>query len=212
VQETERRHIARELHDEVGQSLTAAQINLQAALASPESAPIAPRLQASGEMIQRVLEQVHDLSLNLRPSMLDDLGLESALRWYTNRQAEVTGIKTEFEADPLEERLDPVVETECFRVAQEALTNVCRHSKAQCVIVQLLRKNGNIELSVRDDGIGFDVSTKRDQAVRGSSLGLLSMSERAAVAGGGLELRSTPGQGTEVRAWFPLKWQTNQHQ
>ncbi|MBI3849001.1 MAG: PAS domain S-box protein [Verrucomicrobia bacterium] len=208
VQETERRHIALELHDEIGQALTVAELNLQAMLESPGTEALLPRLKESLEVVERVLEQVHDLALNLRPSMLDDLGLEPALLWLTNRQAELTGLQAEFEADALEQRLDPVIETECFRVAQEALTNVVRHAQARTVNVDLRTANGHLHLRVRDDGRGFDVTTVLDRAVRGVSLGLLSMEERAARAGGGLEYNSDPGQGTEVHAWFPLRWQT----
>jgi signal transduction histidine kinase len=209
VQETERRHIARELHDEIGQSLTVAEMNLQAALQGSEPAQ-SRRLEDSIKAVERVLEQVHDLSLNLRPSMLDDLGLEPALRWYTNRQADLIGLRARFRADPLERRVDPVIETECFRVAQEALTNVVRHSHAKSVAVELAKVDGHLHLRVRDDGVGFDVASQRDKAVRGASLGLLSMEERASLAGGGLELRSTPGKGTEIHAWFPLKWRAEQ--
>jgi signal transduction histidine kinase len=208
VQESERRHIARELHDEIGQSLTAAEMNLQAALQMRGTEALEQRLEESIQAVERVLEQVHDLSLNLRPSMLDDLGLEPALRWYTHRQAALTGLKAEFRSDPLEERLDPMVETECFRVAQEALTNVVRHAQARSVKVDLTRRNGHLHLTVRDDGVGFDVRELRNEAVRGASLGLLSMEERAALAGGGLKLDSEPGQGTEVHAWFPLNSET----
>jgi signal transduction histidine kinase len=206
VQESERRQISRELHDEIGQALTAAQLNIQAALQSTQDTTLAPRLQASAEMIEQVLEQVHELSLNLRPSMLDDLGLEPAVRYFTNRQAALTGLEVEFQADPLERRLDPAIQTECFRVAQEALTNVVRHAQARKVAVRLSRQNGHLHLFVRDDGIGFDVAARRNEAVVGASLGLLSMEERAALAGGGLEFHSAPGKGTEVHAWFPLKW------
>lgn len=206
VQEGERRHIARELHDEIGQALTAADLNLRASIEANGSTPLLPRLTASSEMIRSVLEKVQDMSLNLRPSMLDDLGLESAVRWYTTRQAELARLEAEFVSDPLDRRLDPVIETECFRIAQEALTNVVRHARATSVRVRLAAQDGCLCLSVKDDGIGFDVSALREQAVRGKSLGLLSMEERAALAGGGLELRSAPEMGTEVRAWFPLRW------
>jgi len=208
VQETERRRLARELHDEIGQSLTVAELNLQAMLQTPGAEPLAQRLKESLDVVGRVQEQVHDLSLNLRPSMLDDLGLEAALRWYTDRQAALAGLKAEVRADPLEQRLDPVIETECFRVAQEALTNVVKYAKAHTVTVELSKNNEEeqIHLSVRDDGVGFDVASVRAQAVRGASLGLLSMEERATMAGGGVEYDSTPGRGTEVHAWFPLKW------
>jgi len=102
VQETERRSIARELHDEIGQSLTVAELNLHAALENSSQAALTHRLEESIEAVGKVLEQVQDLSLNLRPSMLDDLGLESALRWYTNRQASLTGLRSRFRADALE--------------------------------------------------------------------------------------------------------------
>jgi signal transduction histidine kinase len=206
VQESERRSIARELHDEIGQSLTVAELNLHAALENSSQDALTRRLQESIDAVGKVLEQVHDLSLNLRPSMLDDLGLESALRWYTNRQAALTGLQARFRADQLERRIDPIIETECFRVAQEALTNVVRHSRAREVAVELRRKDGQLHLSVKDDGVGFDVNKLREKAVRGASLGLLSMEERASLAGGGLEYLSSPGHGTEVHAWFPIRW------
>jgi PAS domain S-box-containing protein len=208
AQETERRNLARELHDEIGQALTVIQLNLQAMLQSPGTDALTPRLNESLQVVERVLEQVQDISLDLRPSILDDLGLEPALRWYTDRQAALVELKVGFHADRLEQRLDPVIETECFRVAQEALTNVVRHAQAKAVTVELRQEDSQLHLCVRDDGIGFDVAAIREKAVRGASLGLLSMEERAALADGGLEFKSVPGRGTEVHAWFPLKWRT----
>jgi len=208
VQETERRNLARELHDEIGQSLTVAQINLQALLQSPRTKTLQPRLQECLEVIERVLEQVDGISLILRPSILDDLGLAPALRWLTGRQAALIGLQATFHADPLFRRLDSAIETECYRVTQSALTNVVRHAQAKTVGVELREVAGLLHLRVCDDGIGFDVAAVRRLAVRGASLGLLSMEERAALAGGGLAFTSHPGQGTEVHAWFPLKWQT----
>ncbi|MGA2787464.1 MAG: PAS domain S-box protein, partial [Verrucomicrobiota bacterium] len=190
AQETERRNIARELHDEIGQALTVMQLNLQAMLLSPGTEVVSPRLNETLEVVERVLEQVHDISLDLRPSILDDLGLEPALRWYTERQAALVELKVEFSADRLEQRLDPMIETECFRIAQEALTNVVRHAQAKAVTVELRKEDGQLHLRVRDDGVGFDVAPVRDRAVRGASLGLLSMEERASLAGGGLEFKS----------------------
>jgi signal transduction histidine kinase len=146
----------------------------------------------------------------LRPSVPDDLGLEPALRWYTSRQAALTGLKCEVQADPLERRLDPVIETTCFRVAQEALTNVARHARAHKVTVELRNGEGQLHLRVRDDGVGFQVTDVRAKAMLGTSLGLLRMEERAVLAGGQLEFNSAPSQGAEVHAWFPLKWQTVQ--
>lgn len=208
AQETERRNIARELHDEIGQALTVIQLNLQAMLNSSGVKALAPRLQESLEVVGNVLEQVHDISLNLRPLILDDLGLEPALRWFTRRQATLVGLQARFHADPLKHRLNLVIETECFRVAQEALTNVVRHAQAKTMSVELRKEAGQLHLRVRDNGIGFDVGAVREQAMRGASLGLLSMEERAALAGGGLEFKSAPKKGTEVHAWFPLKWKT----
>lgn len=209
AQETERRRIALELHDEIGQSLTAVELNLQAILHSPGAEGRPARLKEILQLIERVLEQVRNMALNLRPSMLDDLGLGPALAWLARRQGELAGLRTEIRIDPLERRLDPVIETECFRIAQEALTNVVRHARADSVVVELRGEGGSLHLRVRDNGIGFDTGPVRDRAVRGASLGLLSMAERAALAGGELDFKSSPGQGTEVHARFPLKWQTN---
>ena len=206
AQETERRHLARELHDEIGQSLTVIEMNLQALLISPDADALAPRLKESLQVVEHVQEQVHDLSLNLRPSMLDDLGLEPALLWLTKRQAALAGLQAEVRADPMEQRLDPMIETECFRIAQEALTNVVKHAKARTVTVELTQSDEQLHLWVRDDGVGFDVAGARERAVGGASLGVLSMEERTALAGGGIEYRAAPGHGTEVHAWFPLKW------
>lgn len=208
AQETERRNIARELHDEIGQALTVMQLNFQAMLQTPGAEALVPRLNENLAVVERVLEQVRDISLNLRPSMLDDLGLAPALEWLTHRQAELAGLTAEVHADELEHHLDTMIETECFRIAQEALTNVVRHAQAKSVIVELHIEDEHLHLRVRDDGTGFDVAAVRDKAVRGASLGLLSMEERAGLAGGQLEFNSVPGQGTEVHAWFPLKWQT----
>jgi signal transduction histidine kinase len=210
AQETERRQIARELHDQVGQALTVAQLNLQALLRSPGAEGLTARLKETLEVVERVLDQVRGLSLELRPSLLDDLGLEPALRWYADRQAALTGLHCEVQSDALERRLDPLIETECFRIAQEALANVTRHAKAQNVTVELRIENESLHLRVRDDGVGFGVAAVREQAVRGASLGLLSMEERAALARGELEFKSAPGRGTEVHAWFPLNWQAAQ--
>ena len=207
AQESERRHLARELHDELGQTLTVAQLNLQSLLQAGNCGDV-PRLQASLEAVECVLEQVHDLALNLRPSILDDLGLEPALTWLTNRQSELGGFKCEFNTEELPSRLDSLLETECYRIVQESLTNVMRHARANAVTVDLRRDGEQLCLRIRDNGIGFDVPVTREKAVLGTSLGLLSMEERAALAGGHFKVNSSPGQGTEVHACFPLKWRT----
>jgi signal transduction histidine kinase len=205
TQETERRNIARELHDEIGQALTVIQLNLKSELRIPGTGASRSRLQETLEVVEQLLQRVRDLALDLRPSILDHLGLTPALQWLTNRQVTAAGLKGEFRGAALKHRLDSVIETECFRVAQEALTNVARHADAKNVTVELHAERGQLHLRIRDDGIGFNVTAMREQALHGASLGLLSMEERAALAGGALEFKSLPGHGTEVHARFPMK-------
>jgi PAS domain S-box-containing protein len=204
LQESERRHIARELHDEIGQALTALKINLQAVQRMANSTSFSPRLTDSIGIVDKTLRQVRNLSLDLRPSMLDDLGLFAALRWYSDQQAQRAGLRIQFSATPMEMRLDPALETACFRVAQEALTNVVRHAEAQSVTIELKVTGQVLHLVIRDDGIGFGMEEMREHAVAGSSLGLLGMEERASLIGGSVELKTAPGMGTEVHAWFPV--------
>jgi two-component system sensor histidine kinase UhpB len=202
VQETERRHLARELHDEIGQALTAMKINLQAAQKSSDSTSV--RLNESIAAIDGLLQQVRNLSLDLRPPLLDDLGLASALRWYVDQLSQRTGIHARFVSDPDLERLAPTLETTCFRVAQEALTNVVRHSKAKNVVVKLEMENGILQLSVCDDGIGFNSIAMRKRSEQGASLGLIGMEERASLAGGALSVKAVTNEGTTVLARFPV--------
>lgn len=214
AQEAERRHIARELHDEIGQVLTAVKLNLQgiqrvaqnAAVAANGSAnaSIEGRLDESIEIVEHALQQVRDLSLNLRPSLLDDLGLGAAMRWYIDRLTKRTEMRVRLQLET-SERFPSGIETACFRVVQEALTNVGRHARAQNVSVQLRVDGGNLKLVVQDDGVGFDVRAMRERAAAGSSMGLLGMEERALLAGGELSIESTPDRGTTVRAVFPCQ-------
>jgi PAS domain S-box-containing protein len=204
IQETERRSLARELHDEIGQALTATKINLQALERFPDSATLVLRLRDANSIVDRALDQVRSLSLELRPPLLDDLGLPAALRWLLDQYARRSGLQGQFGGDPFEGRLAAEVETACFRVAQQGLTNVERHAGARTVTVELRRVEDTLHLHVRDDGAGFDVPAARARAVHGGSLGLLSMEERAALAGGGIEWTSAPGRGTEMHAWFAL--------
>jgi len=219
AQENERCRIARELHDEVGQALTTVIINLQtlqrlldAPRAEPpperdegrDEAPAPPTyLEESLQTVRRTLQQVRDMSLDLRPSLLDDLGLAPALRWYTDRQAQREGFTVHFAAELPETRLPVDVETTCFRVVQEALTNVIRHAQAQRVSIELRRGQEGLELSIRDDGRGFDVERALRHAAGGARLGLLGMQERVQFAGGQIDIQSAPGHGTEIRVSFP---------
>ena len=205
VQETERRSIARELHDEIGQLLTATKLNLQAAQDSDDPVAVNKRLQESISSLDHLLDQVRNLWLDLRPPMLDDLGLVAALRWYVRQLGQRAGLRVDFAAEIAERPVESAWETACFRVAQEALTNVVRHAQAKNVFVQLRRRGNLVRLIVRDDGKGFDAATAKEGARRGASLGLLGMEERVRLAGGRCAFKSSPGRGTEVRAIFPLK-------
>ncbi len=204
VREEESSRIARELHDEIGQALTAIKIHLQTLQRRADASPIAADLSESIGMSERALEQVRNLSLDLRPSVLDDLGLAAALRWYLDRQALLSGFTAGFSADLPPGRLPRELETACFRVAQQALTNVAQHARARRVSVDLRREEAGLSIAIRDDGVGFDVAAARALARGGRSLGILGMEERVSLLGGSFEVRSGPSGGTEVRARFPL--------
>jgi signal transduction histidine kinase len=150
------------------------------------------------------LERVRQLSLSLRPLQLDDLGLVAALRSHLDRQAKVGNLIPHFDAGEAPRRVAPDLETACFRVAQEAITNVLRHAKAKHLWVRLYTADGRLALSVRDDGAGFDLDAARRRAVIGGNLGVVGMEERVALAGGAFEMRTAPGQGTALLATFPL--------
>ena len=203
MQEEERRHLARELHDEIGQTLTAAKINLKI-IAPDVPAKISGRLEDSIQLLDRLLRQVRQLSLDLRPPLLDELGLVPTLRWLVDQQAQRAQLRATFTSNMNGLEIDPAVQTTCFRVVQEAITNIIRHSGAKNVAVELRREAERLELSVRDDGAGFDPAVIQQRAARHSTLGLVSMKERALLVRGGLEVHSALGQGTEIRAWFPL--------
>jgi signal transduction histidine kinase len=203
VQEEERRHLARELHDEVGQALTATKLNLK--IITPDvPASAVGRLQDSIQLLDRLLGQVRQLSLDLRPPLLDQLGLVPTVRWLVDEQGQRTGLHMSFTASVDDLKIDPAVQIACFRVVQEAITNVIRHSHAKSVKVDLRREADRLWLNVRDDGVGFDPAAIQRGAERHSSLGLVSMKERTLLVRGGLEVRSARGGGTEIRAWFPL--------
>jgi PAS domain S-box-containing protein len=204
VQEAERRRVARELHDEIGQALTAIKLNLQAVEQSPDTSPLAQQLNESAGIVDRALQQVRDLSFNLRPSLLDDLGLIAALRWYVDREAQRAELIPDFVADLSETRLPPELETACFRITQEALTNVVRHAQARRMWVELRQRGAELHLTIRDDGIGFEVGAVRRRRTSDGGLGLQGMQERALILGGKIEIKSAPARGTEVHVWFPL--------
>lgn len=201
VQEAERKQLARDLHDHLGQALTAISMNLTALkddLLPHVSPRMRERLVEASTLTDQTLEQVRELSLNLRPPMLDDLGLAPTLRWYIKQYAKRLNIETKFEVHGLAERLPPELETALYRVAQEALTNVARHAQASRVQLRLERKGSTIIASIEDNGQGFDVAKviSREAAVNGT--GLLGMRERITLLGGHLDIHSRPGHGTQL--------------
>jgi PAS domain S-box-containing protein len=213
AQEDERRRIARELHDQIGQILTAVKMNLHTVQQFCQGSEAGSYVKDNIEAVDQALRLVRDLSVDLRPPILDDLGLTTALRWYVDRYTKRTGLSVDVLIDlPDEnERFSRDLETACFRIAQEALTNVVRHAKATHVVVRLSRDAEALLLTVKDDGVGFDVERLRTRAPRVATLGLISMQERAHAAGGTIELDSAPASGTEIRFSLPLDAISRRH-
>ncbi len=204
TQEAEKRAIARDLHDEIGQTLTALRMSLEAASLAHDVVAASASLSDSLNIVDQMLHHVRDLALDLRPSMLDDLGLIATLKWYVARQAGRCGWTADFHSEGVQSRYEEHVEAACFRVAQEALTNVARHAKARCVSLSIQQMPlGVLELVVMDDGVGFDPSQARSQAKDGRSVGLLGMEERVRFAGGTIMITSHAGEGTTICARFP---------
>jgi len=187
VQEIERRNIAYDLHDEIGQAILAIKASLETLQLENESEGLADQLAASVKIADTALEQIRSLALNLRPAMLDDFGLAATLEWFLERQARNNRIKISFQSNlPEQLRFLQVIETVGFRVAQTAFMNIARHSQAQHVhvILNYLDESHELELIIRDDGVGFDVAVALEMAQRGRSLGLLGLQERVRLVGG----------------------------
>jgi signal transduction histidine kinase len=206
AQEEERRRIARELHDQIGQVLTAVKMNLHTVQRVSNGNEAGTYIKDNIEAVDEALRLVRDLSVDLRPPLLDDLGLVTALRWYVDRYANRTGIAADMvtELRDQNERFSRELETACFRIAQEALTNIVRHARASAVTVRLKKEKELLILSVRDDGVGFDPEALHKRAPRAATLGLLGMQERAHAAGGSVEINSQTSKGTEIRLEVPL--------
>ena len=203
VQEEERRSIARDLHDEIGQALTAVKMNAQEIAEQAKGTDIEPLVHDSLDLLGQLLSRVRGLALELRPSLLDELGLREASKWYLNKFAKRSGLTITFETDPLWNRLAEEIEIACFRVLQEALTNVVKHARATTVSVTLHQTLDHLELRVCDNGTGFTFA--RARSPKGTGLGLLGMKERLHLFGGVLHVDSTKGAGTAVMARFPLR-------
>jgi PAS domain S-box-containing protein len=210
IQEEERRHLARELHDEIGQTLTAAKINLSS-IETAAGEMVTSRVDETITLLDNLLRQVRQISLDLHPSLLDDLGLVPALRSLLDQQAHRAGLRTQFyTAEPFE-NLGAETQIVGFRIAQEAITNVLRHAGAQQISVHLHTKAGRLEMRIIDDGTGFDLAEGERHAHEGLGFGLMGMRERAAIVGGRVEIISSPSAGTTVEVSLPLNGSGKDH-
>lgn len=205
AQEVERRRIAREIHDVVGQALTAVKINLDTLHRTADGSATQAVLSHSIAIVDEAMRDVRDLAFDLRPAILDDLGLVAAASWYVARQARLVGYESRFQAIQIRRTVGVEIEAACFRTLQEALTNVARHARAANVAVELLQTPDELVLTIEDDGVGFDVRRTRRQNGRRPTLGLLGLAERVGLVGGSMDITSRPGGGTKVRARFPRR-------
>ncbi len=204
AQEEERKRLARELHDETCQTLVALGMKLDAALAETTTDAVQARLGEAKAFAGRTLAEVHRLIYDLRPSVLDDLGLLPAIRWLGEHNLVPLGIAVRSEIEEPPGRLTPQAETLLFRAVQEALQNVARHSGADSVLIQVAAQGGKLEVEIEDDGRGFDPASVATPAPSGRGLGLVGMKERLALVGGSAQIDSAPGTGTRVVLTVPL--------
>jgi signal transduction histidine kinase len=207
VQEDERRRLARELHDGLGQTLTALTNQLerlQQKLDGAEAGDVAARVADSVEMARLALSEIRELSRLLRPPVLDDLGLPTALSWLVRTLEQRTGLRVELTVAGLGERLDPDLETLVFRLVQEALTNVLRHAGVDRAEVAVQQSAGVLHLKVADRGRGFDAAPALAGGAAAAGSGLRGMRDRLELFGGRLDLASKPGEGTVLSAVVPL--------
>ncbi len=206
AQEDERRRIARELHDQTGQHLTAIMLGLSSLKNLPSLPPPAPaRLGQLLASVEQLGKELHRLAWELRPAVLDDLGLLTALSNYVDEWSERAGVPAAFHSrGTTKRRLPPQIETTLYRIAQEALTNILRHAGARDVSVILEQRQDQLLVIVEDDGKGFDVEALRRVPVAERRLGVLGMLERVALVGGTLDIESAPGQGTTLYVRVPV--------
>jgi signal transduction histidine kinase len=198
VQEEERRRVARELHDEVGQALSAVLVELgRAGSRLPPESDTRAHLALARELAERAVAQVRDMALLLRPSMLDDLGLVPALKWQAREVARRTGVKVKVAAETVPDDLPDTYRTCIYRVVQEALNNAARHARASWARVEAVQENGSIRVTIQDNGSGFDPSQEK-------GMGILGMEERVKGLGGLFHIDSEKGSGTIVSLVIPI--------
>ncbi|MBI4284696.1 MAG: GAF domain-containing protein [Chloroflexi bacterium] len=205
AEEEERKRIARELHDEYGQTLTGLIMTIESLeTALPEKSPHMAKLQNAKAVLSRALQDIRRLTLDLRPAALDDLGLVAAIRGYIETHLKPEGIDVQFEARNVNRRLPATIETNLFRIIQEACHNILKHAEARQVRIQLRVKSGKMVATVADDGRGFVMDAVFRARLGVKSLGLLGMQERAALVGGTLDIKTQVDRGTTITVEIPL--------
>jgi len=206
AQEDERKRIARTLHDDTGQALSSLIFNLERIEQQlpPELAGERAKLQASRLLANETLQNLRKIVYGLRPAILDDLGLVPAIRWYARANLEPAAIHFNLHAPSDLQPLPPRLATTLFRIAQEAINNIVRHSKAQTATITLVTNPGEINLQIEDDGQGFSVHTTSQDALQQRHWGLLGIEERVALVGGDVHIASEPGKGTLIQVSVPL--------
>ena len=206
LQEEERSRISRDLHDGIGQLLTALKIQLELLEREAKTFPeILSRVESARELSETALAEVRQLSHLLRPQMLDELGLESTLRWLARTFQKRTGIAVEVVFEGAESRGNPDVETLVYRIVQEALTNVAKHSGASAATVTLRREPDRLSVRVEDRGAGFRPQETLSGRDEDRGFGVRAMRDRVEFVHGRFSLRSAPGEGTAVEAEIPLR-------
>jgi len=205
AKEDECSRISRELHDEFGQTLTAAKLNLQMLRSTMADAGAVRRLEDAVNMMDRMIRQARDIARGLRPPLLDEAGLVPAIDQYLKSMAARSDTRIEFDVAPGVVRAPPGINTTVFRVVQEAVGNALRHAHASVVRVTLRDEPDALRLVVEDDGVGFDPAAVSRSARRGAHLGLLGMAERVRSAGGTIEFESRPGAGSRIAVRVPCE-------
>jgi len=205
AQEEERKNIALSLHDDTGQALTMLIISLDQleARLPVQQKELIKEIQASRQLASNALAELRRIVFGLRPSILDDLGLVSAIRWHARSNLEAAGITFEMHAPETLPDLSSQASITLYRISQEAVNNILRHAAAHSVTIRIYAQSDSIRLEIKDDGRGFDLQTESDEALESQHLGLLGLRERAELLGGEIHMDSSPGHGTCLEVCLP---------
>jgi two-component system sensor histidine kinase UhpB len=204
AQEEERKRLARELHDETCQKLAALGMRLDTALRADSPCAMRGRLGDARALATQTLDDVHRVIFDLRPSVLDDLGLLAAIRWYAHRQLEPAGIAVRCDFADLDLHLPAEIDTALFRSVQEAVNNIARHSRAENALIEIHHAAEGLQIAIDDDGVGFDLNEVTSTVDSGRGLGLTGLRERMELLGGTFAIDASPGDGTRARFTLPL--------